>query len=412
MPLTLVLGPANSAKAGEVLGAFGAAAHRGALLVVPNASDAEHYSRELAEQGSVLASVLTFSGLIEEIARRAGYAERRLTALQRERVLERAVGRARLRALAQSAEGGGFAPRRGGADRRARALAGQPRAVRAGDAPVGCRGPAARAVRAGRVGDLPGLRPRARAARPGRRRAVRVAGARRAAARPGAVGKRARLPLRVRRPAPARARRGRDAVPGRRRRGDGVADLRGGAARAARPRRGSSRSCGRSPSECVELPALDDYYEPASRVALHHLERSLFEPTPDPVDRSGPRGAPAGGRGRARRGRAGRRGGASGCCAPACRPRRSRSSTARSTRSGPLFAHVLERYGVPAALRASGSVRAHGARARAAGARPLRAAAERRGLGRGPARLPARARAARAPGAWPTRSSWRSAARA
>src|SRR5437588_311132 len=35
MPLTLVLGPANSAKAGEVLGAYSAAARRGALLVVP-----------------------------------------------------------------------------------------------------------------------------------------------------------------------------------------------------------------------------------------------------------------------------------------------------------------------------------------------------------------------------------------
>ena len=58
MPLTLVLGPANSAKAGEVLGAYAAAAQRGALLVVPTAADAEHYSRELAEQGRVLGSVL------------------------------------------------------------------------------------------------------------------------------------------------------------------------------------------------------------------------------------------------------------------------------------------------------------------------------------------------------------------
>ena len=32
MPLTLVLGPANSAKAGEVLGAFGAARRRGAII--------------------------------------------------------------------------------------------------------------------------------------------------------------------------------------------------------------------------------------------------------------------------------------------------------------------------------------------------------------------------------------------
>ena len=63
MPLTLVLGPANSAKAGEVLGAYGAAARRGALLVVPTALDAEHYSRELAAEGAVIGSVLTFAGL-------------------------------------------------------------------------------------------------------------------------------------------------------------------------------------------------------------------------------------------------------------------------------------------------------------------------------------------------------------
>ena len=43
MPLTLVLGPANSAKAGEVLGAFAAAANRGAILVVPTAVDADHF---------------------------------------------------------------------------------------------------------------------------------------------------------------------------------------------------------------------------------------------------------------------------------------------------------------------------------------------------------------------------------
>ena len=53
MPLTLVLGPANSAKAGEVLGAFGEGAPRGALLVVPTALDAEHYARELAVRRAV-----------------------------------------------------------------------------------------------------------------------------------------------------------------------------------------------------------------------------------------------------------------------------------------------------------------------------------------------------------------------
>ncbi len=48
MPLTLVLGPANSAKAGEVLGAYTLAARRDALLVVPTAADVDHYERELA----------------------------------------------------------------------------------------------------------------------------------------------------------------------------------------------------------------------------------------------------------------------------------------------------------------------------------------------------------------------------
>ena len=113
MPLTLVLGPANSAKAAEVLGAFAAAAHRGALLVVPGAADAEHYARELAEQGSVLASVVTFRGLVEEIARRCGYAARQLTPLQREQLVRRAVRGAGLKSLAPAAATSGFAPAAG-----------------------------------------------------------------------------------------------------------------------------------------------------------------------------------------------------------------------------------------------------------------------------------------------------------
>jgi ATP-dependent helicase/DNAse subunit B len=108
VPLTLVLGPANSAKAGEVLGAYAAAARRGALLIVPTSADARHYSRELAEHGCVLASVLTFAGLADEIARRVGYFERRLTRIQRDRALERAVGAARLGVLTEAAATGGF----------------------------------------------------------------------------------------------------------------------------------------------------------------------------------------------------------------------------------------------------------------------------------------------------------------
>jgi ATP-dependent helicase/DNAse subunit B len=106
--LSLVLGPANSAKAGEVLGAYAAAAPRGALLVVPTAGDARHYAHELAADGVVLGTITTFAGLVAEIARRAGYGARWLTALQRERVLERVVAGLRLDVLAASAQGAGF----------------------------------------------------------------------------------------------------------------------------------------------------------------------------------------------------------------------------------------------------------------------------------------------------------------
>src|SRR5579884_633150 len=108
MGLTLVLGPANSAKAGETLGAYAAAAPGGAVLVVPTAADARHYSRELAEQGTVLGSVITFRGLAGEIARRAGYAARPISSLARERVLLEVLRGLRFEVLAASAGSPGF----------------------------------------------------------------------------------------------------------------------------------------------------------------------------------------------------------------------------------------------------------------------------------------------------------------
>jgi ATP-dependent helicase/DNAse subunit B len=108
MPLTLVLGPANAAKAGEVLGAYAAAAHRGALLVVPTVADAEHYGREVAGQGAVLGSVTTFAGLAGEIASRTGYRARRLSSLGRERAMARVVSGLHFGALAESAASRGF----------------------------------------------------------------------------------------------------------------------------------------------------------------------------------------------------------------------------------------------------------------------------------------------------------------
>ena len=76
--LRLVTGPANSGKAGEVLGAYRARLDEDALLVVPRLEDVEHSRRELAERGVVLgARVLRFGGLFELIAERADRARLR-----------------------------------------------------------------------------------------------------------------------------------------------------------------------------------------------------------------------------------------------------------------------------------------------------------------------------------------------
>jgi ATP-dependent helicase/DNAse subunit B len=108
MALTLILGPANSAKAGETLGAYAAAAPGGALLVVPTAADARHYARELAQQGTVLGSVLTFRGLAGEIARRAGHGMRPISSLARDRLLVKVLRSLRFEVLAESARSPGF----------------------------------------------------------------------------------------------------------------------------------------------------------------------------------------------------------------------------------------------------------------------------------------------------------------
>ena len=67
-----------------------------------------HYSGELAEQGTVLSSVLTFSRLAGEIARRAGYDGRPISPLARERLLLAALRGQRFEVLADSARSPGF----------------------------------------------------------------------------------------------------------------------------------------------------------------------------------------------------------------------------------------------------------------------------------------------------------------
>jgi RecB family exonuclease len=109
MPLTLVTGPANAAKAGAVLERLRALRPHDPLLVVPTSADVDHYRRELAAAGIVFgAEVLTFRRLVGEIAAAAGVHGRPLGPVARDRVVRAAVRDTRLSVLAASARAPGF----------------------------------------------------------------------------------------------------------------------------------------------------------------------------------------------------------------------------------------------------------------------------------------------------------------
>ena len=285
MPLTLVLGPANSAKAGEVLGAYADAAPRGALLAVPNARDADHYRRELARQGVVLGSVLTFTGLVEEIAQRTGYGAKRLTALQRDQLVARTVWSTELRSLRRAAETSGFAAATGELiaeleralitpDRFARALErwadeAEDRAAYASDAGTLYSAYTGELERLGRVDSelfawraLDALRATPRAW--GRDPVFFYGFDDLHSLQLDAIETLARV-VGVEVMVSLTYEAGRAALQAR---AEAVEELRPLAERV------------------MELPAVDDYYAPGSRHALHHLERQLFEPDPSsgPID--------------------------------------------------------------------------------------------------------------------------------
>ena len=110
MPLTLVTGPANSAKAQVVLERYRASLPRSPILVVPRSADTEYYRRELADSGVVLgARVESFSGLMRLIAERAAVTERPLGSHAREAVLSAVIAAAKLDALATAALAPSFA---------------------------------------------------------------------------------------------------------------------------------------------------------------------------------------------------------------------------------------------------------------------------------------------------------------
>lgn len=109
MPLTLVTGPANSAKAGVVLDAFRTRRRQAPWLVVPTLDDVASFERELTGEGATRpGQVTTFAGLAREIARRAGWWARTVGPLQRERLVAQAIAEAPLQALAPVAGTRGF----------------------------------------------------------------------------------------------------------------------------------------------------------------------------------------------------------------------------------------------------------------------------------------------------------------
>jgi ATP-dependent helicase/DNAse subunit B len=283
MPLTLVLGPANSAKAREVLGGYADAAPGGAVLVVPTALDARLYAAELAAAGAVRGAVVTFSGLAGEIARRAGYRARRLTALQRERVLAQAVRAVGFEALAAAAQSRGFAAAAGALIAELeRSLVTPQRFAQAMMAWAGedeRRRPYARDVAAVYLAYARELDRLDRV--DAELYSWRALDALRAA--PASWGSDAVFfygfddlhPLE------------RDAV-------ETLASVVGAevtvsltyeAGRAALAARAEAVEELRAVARRVhELPARDDYYEPKARHILHHIERQLFEPAPERAD--------------------------------------------------------------------------------------------------------------------------------
>jgi len=109
VPLKLVIGPANSAKARVVLEACLARLDQGALLVVPTRADVDRYRRELAASGAVFgAGVVRFAWLLDEMAARAGVEARPVGRLTRERIAAAAIAKTPLRALEAAAATPGF----------------------------------------------------------------------------------------------------------------------------------------------------------------------------------------------------------------------------------------------------------------------------------------------------------------
>jgi ATP-dependent helicase/DNAse subunit B len=113
MGLRMIQGPPNSGRAGELLARLRAVLDRDPVLVVPTGDDVAGFERELARsQATTLgASIATFAGLTREIVRTLAIElQPSLTVPERQALIRAAIGATRLTRLGRSAARPGFAP--------------------------------------------------------------------------------------------------------------------------------------------------------------------------------------------------------------------------------------------------------------------------------------------------------------
>jgi hypothetical protein len=113
MPLSLIVGPPNSGRAGAILARLRERLDEDPVLVVPTGDDAAWFERELCSGGepTLGVSIRTFGWLFEDTARLLSLSlPESLTAPQRLALIRAAIAATGLRRLRRSAERPGFAP--------------------------------------------------------------------------------------------------------------------------------------------------------------------------------------------------------------------------------------------------------------------------------------------------------------